>query len=250
MNSIIYLSLFALLACSVNGRAIDEQPDNTISSDTAFVEVNEWVKVKPIKIRPHTDNTVELECDVIGSPPPSIHWVRGDKTIDNLDFESNAITESNPTSRARAISRLIIDRSVVAERTFTCVGRAGGKTAVESTSIYPNENANQGDLLASNSGSNGLKKVRILSFYSTIFASIGKTIVLPCKASGRPTAEIYWVDTEQNVIGSQNPRHKVLSNGDLLISPLKWSDMGLFHCIARNPLSKDTAETFVYPSSD
>lgn len=166
-----------------------------------------------------------------------------------MDFESNAITESNPTSRARAISRLIIDRSVIAERTFTCVGRAGSKTAVESTTIYPSENTNQ-ELLTSNPGSssNGLKKVRILSFYSTIFASIGKTIVLPCKASGRPSAEIYWVDTEQNVIGSQNPRHKVLPNGDLLISPLKWSDMGTYTCIARNPLSKDTAETFVYPS--
>lgn len=85
MNSIIYLSLFALLACSVYGRAIDE-PDNTISSDTAFVEINEWVKVKPIKIRPHVGNTVELECDVIGSPPPSISWVRGDKSVDNVSI--------------------------------------------------------------------------------------------------------------------------------------------------------------------
>lgn len=225
MNSIIYLSLFALMVCSVYGRAIDE-PDNTISSDSAFVEINEWVKVKPIKIRPHVGNTVELECDVIGSPPPSIHWVRGDKTVDNvssflqiyfhfkffplqsfllfftfstkthvlfppfpssiqLEFESNAITESNPTSRARAISRLIIDRSVITERTFTCVGRSGSKSAAESTTIYPNENNNQSDLLSLNAGitsatSNGPKKVRVLSFYSTIFASIGKSIVLPC----------------------------------------------------------------------
>lgn len=86
MNSIIYLSLFALLACSVYGRAIDE-PDNTISSDTTFVEINEWVKVKPIKIRPHVGNTVELECDVIGSPPPSIHWrTGGDKSVDNVSI--------------------------------------------------------------------------------------------------------------------------------------------------------------------
>lgn len=89
MNSIIYLSLFALLACSVYGRAIDE-PDNTISSDTTFVEINEWVKVKPIKIRPHVGNTVELECDVIGSPPPSIVWIRGDKSVDNVSINPHA----------------------------------------------------------------------------------------------------------------------------------------------------------------
>lgn len=169
-----------------------------------------------------------------------------------LDFESNAITESNPTSRARAISRLIIDRSVVLERTFSCVGRSGRKTAVESTTIYPNENSSS-DLLGLNAGigsssAGGPKKVRILSYYSTIFASIGKSIVLPCKAAGRPHPEIFWLDPEQTMIGTQNPRQKILPNGDLLISPLRWSDMGSWTCVARNPISKDTAETFVYPS--
>lgn len=170
-----------------------------------------------------------------------------------MDFESNIITESNPTSRARAISRLIIDRTVVSERSFRCVGRSGSKTAVESTTIYQNDNGNSGDMLGLNSdiGTSvltGPKKVRVLSFYSTIFAPIGKSIVLPCKATGRPHPEIFWMDTEQNMIGSENPRHKVLPNGDLLISPLRWSDMGTYTCIARNAISKDTAETFVYPS--
>lgn len=95
----------------------------------------------------------------------------------------------------------------------------------------------------------GPKKVRILSFYTTVFASIGKSIVLPCKASGKPHPEMFWLDSEQNLISSQqNGRHKILPNGDLLISPLRWSDMGTYTCIARNPVSKDMAETFVYPS--
>lgn len=93
MNSIIYLSLLALLACSVYGRAIDD-PDNAISSETASTEYNEWVKIKPIKIRPHIGNSVELECDVIGSPPPSIHWVRGDKPIDDVSFFISKMTKS------------------------------------------------------------------------------------------------------------------------------------------------------------
>lgn len=201
-----------------------------------------------------------------------------------MDFESNAISESSPTSRARAISRLIIDRSVISERSFSCVGRSGSKTAVESTTIYSDDSNSSGDILGLNAGigsssTSGPKKVRVLSYYSTIFAAIGKSIVLPCKAAGRPHPEIFWLvppsfysskifisirgslfyfdmfsycfhrlDTEQTMIGTQNPRLKVLPNGDLLISPLRWSDMGTYTCIARNPISKDTAETFVYPS--
>lgn len=94
----------------------------------------------------------------------------------------------------------------------------------------------------------GPKKVRVLSYYATVFSAIGKSLVLPCKATGKPHPEIFWLDSEQNLINSQHPRHKVLPNGDLLITPLKWADMGTYTCIARNPISKDTAETFVYPS--
>lgn len=90
MNPAIYMSVLALLVCSVYGRAIDE-PDNAISGGSSaaaepFAEVNEWVKIKPIKVRPHVGNMVELECDAIGSPPPSIHWVRGGKAIDNVSI--------------------------------------------------------------------------------------------------------------------------------------------------------------------
>lgn len=85
MNPIIYWNVLALLVCSVHGRAIDET-DNAIGGvrSATFVENNEWIKIKPIKIRPHVGNMVELECDAIGSPPPSIHWIRGGKAIDNV----------------------------------------------------------------------------------------------------------------------------------------------------------------------
>lgn len=168
-----------------------------------------------------------------------------------MEIESNSIAESNPTSRARVISRIIIDRSVTSEKTFTCIGRSGSKSTFESTTISGNDNSNA-DVLSMNAGitsSNvGPKKVRILSYYATVFSAIGKSLVLPCKATGKPHPEIFWLDSEQVLINSQHPRHKVLPNGDLLITPLKWADMGTYTCIARNPISKDTAETFVYPS--
>lgn len=169
-----------------------------------------------------------------------------------LDLETNALSEAanmSPTSRARSISRLIVERSTIAEKEFTCVGRAGSKSEYVSTKVAPSDTNSITDMLnLGGSSVHTTKKARILSFYRTIFAPIGKTVILPCKATGRPNAEIFWLDAEQNIIDAQNARQKVLQNGDLLISPLRWSDMGTYTCIARNPISKDSAETFLYPS--
>ena len=40
---------------------------------------------------------------------------------------------------------------------------------------------------------------------------------------------------------------QVLSNGDLIIHDLTFSDMGMFKCIASNQNGEDMQETFVYP---
>lgn len=170
-----------------------------------------------------------------------------------MDLETNSLSETgnlSPASRARAISRLLVERSTVSDKEFTCVGRSGGKTEFVSTKVAPSDSNSISDMLTLNgaASAHGTKKARILSFYPTIFTPIGKTVILPCKATGRPNAEILWLDGEQNVIDSQNSRQKVLQSGDLLISPLRWTDMGIYTCIARNPISKDSAETFLYPS--
>ena len=40
---------------------------------------------------------------------------------------------------------------------------------------------------------------------------------------------------------------RLLTNGDLLIRDLAFSDMGMFKCIVRNDFGEDMKETFVYP---
>ena len=42
-------------------------------------------------------------------------------------------------------------------------------------------------------------------------------------------------------------KYRLLSNGDLLIRDLAFSDMGMFKCIVRNDFGEDMKETFVYP---
>lgn len=154
----------------------------------------------------------------------------GSNQIENV--ESNLITESSPHSLVRVRSRLIIEHSSSSERTFTCVGRSGSKTAYESTTIYGapggHKAHNLTELLSLNSGA---KKARIVMYYSVLFDTIGTNVVLPCKAAGRPSPDIYWLDPDDNVISGRDRRVRVHPSGSLHISPLRWSDMGTYTCI-------------------
>lgn len=40
---------------------------------------------------------------------------------------------------------------------------------------------------------------------------------------------------------------QTLPTGELLISDLKWNDMGTYTCVAKNGIAKDTIQTFIYP---
>lgn len=86
MNAQILLSVFALIVCIVSGRTIEEV-DNAVSGEPQFSESSEWVKIShapPKRVEHQYGATVELECTAMGSPPPSIQWVRGTKPIDTV----------------------------------------------------------------------------------------------------------------------------------------------------------------------
>lgn len=141
------------------------------------------------------------------------------------------ITETSPNALVRVRSRLIIEHSSSAERTFTCVGRAGSKTAYESTTVYSapgHKSHNITELLSLNSGA---RKARIIMYYSVLFDTIGTNVILPCKAAGRPNPEMYWLDPDDNVISGRDHRLRVHPSGSLYISSLRWSDMGTYTCI-------------------
>lgn len=164
------------------------------------------------------------------------------------------IGESNPNSLARVRSRLIIDYTNSNERQYTCVGRAGGQIAYATTTVLSTPGGHFGkhnltELLSMNNMmlNSGPKKVRVVLYYKVILEQIGSNLMLPCKAVGRPHPEIYWLDNNDRVISGQDPRFKVLSSGELLITNLSWPDMGGYTCVARNAISKDAVSTFVYP---
>lgn len=85
MESYLYLAIALLLASSINGRAIDDmdnsiQLTNNINNDDKMFADRDWVEISlapPPKLIQQSGSSIELECEVTGSPQPSIHWVRG-----------------------------------------------------------------------------------------------------------------------------------------------------------------------------
>lgn len=164
----------------------------------------------------------------------------------------NIISESSPTTMARVVSRLVLDHSShAAESTYTCIGRSGGQIAVASTTVYHVEapRANFTDMIKP--GHHlfmHLKPARVTLHYRALFEYMGSTVILPCKAVGRPLPEVTWKNEEGNAVGSlQDPRFRTLPTGELIINDLRWADMGSYTCVAKNAISRDEAETFLYP---
>lgn len=253
------LAMLALLTPQINGRAVDLEQDNSLSASSSGSRVTmpNFVKITsqpPAQITQVRGTTVELECEVMGSPTPYVQWVHGSgQTADWDDVSMNIISESSPTTMTRVVSRLVLDHSSrSAESTYTCIGRSGGQIALASTTVYHVDapRSNFTDILRSGHHMfTHLKSSRVTLHYKALFENLGSTVILPCKAVGRPVPEITWKNEEGNVISSmQDPRFRTLPTGELVINDLRWVDMGTYTCVAKNAISKDEAETYLYPT--
>lgn len=179
------------------------------------------------------------------------------------ELSSNVVTESSGTGIARVRSRLILDHiPTVGEHRFTCVGHVGGQvvhatTVVKTSSseLFPvslgghSHRAPSADILNHLGLATSTMPVapRITRYFNVLLENIGNTVILPCDAYAQPHPQVYWIDNKESLVSRHDPRLKVLPDGSLLITNLKWDDMGGFSCVAKNDLGKDTKSTFLYP---
>lgn len=163
--------------------------------------------------------------------------------IDSL--ESNVISESSASAIVKVRSIHIVDHMLSEPRTYTCVGRSGSKTIYASTTVFPQPDMKE-LVQVREKPFMGPAKPRIIYSERMHLDLMGTDIVLPCKVHARPKAEVFWMNDEGNLI-EQNHRYKLLPSGSLLITDIKWEDMGTYKCISRNTMGKDTADVFLYP---
>ncbi|KOB79174.1 Insulin-related peptide binding protein [Operophtera brumata] len=146
--------------------------------------------------------------------------------------EVNEIFPAAAVGLAQLTSKLIISGATPGEDEYSCVAEAAED--------------DEEDLLA-------LQKVflptkPIITYnYDELFQELGSVAVLPCRVHSLATAQVMWQDKNERPIHAHS-RMRILPSGDLLISSLRWSDMGNFTCIAKNLYGKDSVNTFVYPT--
>ncbi|CAK1594883.1 unnamed protein product [Parnassius mnemosyne] len=198
-------------------------------------------KPNPMTVNP-TGAPLELTCDAVGAPAPSVHWFKNDAPIYEHDLESNEVIDANPTSLARVTSTLLVPRTE-GKVEYSCVVVAGSNTLRASTIVYSTNGSTD---FAERSKLTPLAP-RILVTYKVFVDSIGNNVVLPCRVKGHPRPKIAWRDNGGRPVG-RDPRMKVLRSGELVISSLRWSDMGEFICHATNMFGSQLAKTFVYPA--
>ncbi|XP_037939205.1 neural/ectodermal development factor IMP-L2 [Teleopsis dalmanni] len=254
----LIIALLVFGAVAVHSRAIDDV-DNSIEANSEQQQQQpqsrqnrfeqDWIKFTkppPSKVFQSLGSPVEIVCEVMGSQIPTISWVVGNLPLSELDsMESNVISESSPSAIVRVRSVHIVDHMLSEPRTYTCVGRTGPKTVYASTTVYPQSDLKDLVQVRDKPFATALKP-KIIYNEKLHLDLVGSNIMLPCKVHSRPRAEVFWMNGEGKLI-EQNHRYKILPNGDLLISDIKWEDMGGYKCIARNIHGKDTADTFIYP---
>ncbi|XP_076290870.1 ecdysone-inducible gene L2 isoform X1 [Lasioglossum baleicum] len=242
------------------GRQTVEHRSNFLTPSTEYgarsaepKPVEPWTKItqNPVNgIKTTVGSRVELECKSSGSPPPEILWFTGNGTNEQLIEYVKANTHSlyDPSEEwkgvARINSKLVLECVTPDDAGLIYCASVSAREVKVST---PTELRVNNQESASNDCTS--ESDPTITLYSpTRVANIGATVILPCRASGKPKPEISWVDNFNVPLSlSTNLRHRILDDGDLLIEELLWEDMGGYSCQAKSGHRQQIVSTFLYP---
>ncbi|XP_075229608.1 ecdysone-inducible gene L2 [Lycorma delicatula] len=210
----------------------------------------EWVKVSqnaPRVVHVATGDRVEFECETFGSPSPTVQWSRGPRPQPPVYEENNNVAGMG---LGKTISRLVIDCVLPYHQDiYTCLASTGTETAAShTTTLLVHVHGNNLTNVLTKCQEN---KPRIINWSPIIMETIGNDVTLPCSAKGISSPQLYWIDKDEKLINNEpDSRYKVLESGDLVITKLRWSDMGGYSCVAQSSAGRDSETTFLYPMDD
>ncbi|XP_063927272.1 neural/ectodermal development factor IMP-L2-like [Zophobas morio] len=256
----VLLAFAALQLC--HSRRLTDDMDNEIpvvsGNPAAFRQQDEWIKISAAPkaaIRKLTGSYVELECEAMGSPPPTLQWFRGNHALtEHQSYDTNTISEVPSQGLGKIRGRLVINYLLpVHAVTFTCVAQSGSKVATADTTIYviKKEGFDRNFTQLLTTKVIGVHHVPRISLWAPTYMDvIGTNVVLPCRTLGNPKPSQMWIDPQDQVVSEGDGRVSALPDGSLSIRSVSWADMGVYTCMARNMVGQDSVETFLYPMKE
>uniref|UniRef100_A0A4W4HQU9 Ig-like domain-containing protein n=1 Tax=Electrophorus electricus TaxID=8005 RepID=A0A4W4HQU9_ELEEL len=173
---------------------------------------------------------VELSCQTLGDPKPSVEWILPDGSKVRAPYSSEdrriviaddgkLILRSADSSDAgvyHCIATNYLDADVLSFRV---------------TVLSPD--TEEMDI-------NGLQFSR----------SVGESLFLDCEGTGSPQASVQWILPDNSVVDKSHVNRKLYQNGTLGISKLTERDRGFYRCIAANPFGLDLLVSLITLSSN
>lgn len=207
--------------------------------------------------------SIVLECEVGGSPPPTIHWLKDGVRLlqdgshkpsdDEASYEDPAsVGGRRGLSLSSTRSRLYLDcLSEEDEGEYICVAENAVVRKSQSTLLRverPEDVLYSEVHECSGKRSNKGEPARIYMWTVSRLEFENSKVQLFCRAEGNPQPTITWYDRDNKPIESDE-NYRVARNGDLIIRDITWlENMGGYTCVADNGFGTDTAQTFLYPT--
>ncbi|XP_072933786.1 neural/ectodermal development factor IMP-L2-like [Epargyreus clarus] len=250
--SLLVAAALVSLQCSseATARQIGEKKldlDNALQPNAVSTaqrrRVRNFIRLEPVPetVRHLAGTPTVLVCAGNGHPAPTVAWMKNGELVSDFEEDTNEILNIHPTSYGHLISKLVVTAPSNGD-VYTCVMTSSLKQQSASTTVLTEDDA--ADVLEQ------LFSVPtepiISAYYENLLQDSGSSVVLPCRVSSFTKAQVYWQDPDNKII-YDSPYAKVLPSGDLFITKLRWSDMGLYTCTAKNMYGTDSITTFVYP---
>ncbi|XP_046635636.1 neural/ectodermal development factor IMP-L2-like [Daphnia pulicaria] len=213
----------------------------------------------PSQLTVAMNDRLELICDVSGSPPPAVYWLKNGMPIPESPFDRDEIEEaSNKISEIESLlptrglastkARLLIDCvDGDAEAIYTCVAQSVNEKIVSSTYVHIEGEVAYNETTCTLRHETDSLPAIVFMWSGTYIDVEGRDAVILCRAAGNPSPNISWYTGDDRLITSGR-HYQILPSGDLKIFNLRWNEhMGLYKCRAENEFGLDESVTFVYP---
>ncbi|KAL5018087.1 hypothetical protein ScPMuIL_003809 [Solemya velum] len=167
--------------------------------------------------------SINIPCQVIGSPPPSIHWFFNAIEIDEQTNSRISISSDGTLT----ISSLDLADGGI----YQCFARNQAGEAYKATWLQVNHSPPQ-----------------FVTRPSNLSIVEGTDARFLCETVGAPSPAVQWFRVTSNgheLLQSQS-RIQILDRGQLLIASTETSDMGLYECNSTNTIGVISAEAYLH----